>query len=292
MILSKIDLDAFIEKSKNSNLEVIDGKLIAHKKYKIDVLTYILNKCSEVREIRFFWEGCEKNDTLKNGVILGINVSMPFTIGTVKLKNNKIVISIDGFTFEDDSFNEYILKCYTDEKIEGYVNNDLFGYIRVKSNTGGNLVVLNVNRGGKSLRFNTLNYTETKDNITRFKIRNCYKSDRLFETQEIESLRMNYFNKIREIENRAKIFIEKFELSIDLKTGRFHFYSKFHLEKEKHRKFLEHIDYYYRSLNHPLYYSIIGAAEELLSENYQTTVRLSSEEMVRKYLDLDDMIAI
>jgi hypothetical protein len=292
MILSKIDLDAFIEKSKNSNLEVIDGKLIAHKKYKIDVLTYILNKYSQVREIRFFWEGCEKNDTIKNGVILGINISMPFTIGTVKLKNSKIVISIDGFTFEDDSFNEYILKCYTDERTEGYVNNDLFGLMRVTSSTGGNLVVLKISSGYKSLHFNTINYFETKNNITRFKIRNCYKHDRLFETHEIERLRMDYFNKIREIENRVKIFTEKFELSIDLKTGRFQFYSKFHLEKENHRKFLEHIDYYYRSLNHPLYYSIIGVAEELLSETYQTTIRLSSEELVRKYLDLDDMIAI
>ncbi len=56
MILSKLALKSFIEQSKTSNLEVINGQLIAHKKYKIDVLTYILNKHPDVREIRFFWD--------------------------------------------------------------------------------------------------------------------------------------------------------------------------------------------------------------------------------------------
>jgi hypothetical protein len=146
--------------------------------------------------------------------------------------------------------------------------------------------------GCKSLYFNTANYLETKNNTTRFKLRNCYKSDKFFESHEIESLRIKYFNKVREIQNRINVLVEKFEASVDLKTGRFHFYSKINIEKENQRKFLEHIAYHYTSLNHPLYYSIIGIAEELLSENYQTTVRLSSEEMVRKYLDIEDMATI
>jgi hypothetical protein len=290
MILSKIDLNTFTSKAEESNLQVIDGKLIAHKKYKVDVLSYILNKYPEVREIRFFWES--RQSPVKRGVILGINVMMPMTIGLVTLKDNKIIISMDGFKFEDDSFNEYILKCNTDEKNEAYVDNDLHSLIRVKSNTGGNLVVLNVGRIGKPLYFNTSSYLETNNNVTKFKIKNCYKIDKVFDSYAIERLRMNYFTKIREIEMKLNIGTEKFEARVDLEKGELQFYSKFCIEKETQRNFLEHIHSYYNSLNDPLHASIIANAEEFLSDNYQTKVILNDREMVKKYLDLYNMIAM
>lgn len=290
MILSKVDLETFIEKSKHSNLEVVDGKLIAHKKYKVDVLTYILNKYDKLREIRFFWESSQKN--IKTGVILVINISMPFTVGLVTIKNNKIIISMDGFIFEDDTFNEYILKCNTVEENEGYIKNDLFGFLHVKSKISENLVVLNINRGGKSLHFETTSYFETTDNVTLFKIRNCYNSKTLFNTNEIERFRMNYFDKIREIEKRINICAAKLELVINFKTGRFHFYTVFNFKEGDKRKFLEYLDYNYRRLNYPLYYSVIGVAEEFLSDTYQSTVILNNEETVQRYLDLDNMITI
>lgn len=43
-------------------------------------------------------------------------------------------------------------------------------------------------------------------------------------------------------------------------------------------------------LNAYLYYPIIGAAEEFLSEQHQSTVILSNSEIVKNYLDLDEML--
>lgn len=292
MILSKENLNVFIEQSKVTNIEVIDGKLIAHKKYKVDVLTYILNKYSDIREIRFFWESSNSDVTVKNGVILGINIMIPFPIGSVTLKNNKIVISIDSFQFEDDDFNEYILKSNIDETKAGYKDNDLFGFVHVRSKTGPNIAILNVSKGGKSLNFNTDRYLETKNNITQFKIRNCYTSKNLFESDELEWFRMHYFSKIREIEESIGIYAASFELSIDLTTGIFKFHSKFFIQEEFQRKFLEYIYRHHRSLNQPIYSSIIGNAEEFLSERYQSTVSLVDKEMIKRYLDLDDMIKL
>lgn len=290
MILSEKNLNAFIEQSKATNLEVIDGQLIAHKKYKIDVLTYILNKYSDIREIRFFWESRYSNKEVKIGSILGINVSMPFHIGSVTLKDNKIVISIDDFQFEDDNFNEYILKCDTDEKNSFYKRNELFGTLRVTSKTGPNIAILNVSKFGQGLHFNTNRYLETKNDITQLKIQDCYTSKKLFECNELDSLRLNYFNKLREVEKRMNTYSETFELIIDLKTKTFKFHSKFCIKKEIQRKFLEYIYYNYKGLSNPLYSSIIGVAEDFLSKKHQSTVVLSSSEIVKNYLDLEEMI--
>jgi hypothetical protein len=290
MILSKLALKSFIEQSKTSNLEVINGQLIAHKKYKIDVLTYILNKYSDIKQIRFFWESRYSNKDVKIGSILGSNVSIPFHIGSVTLKDNKIVISIDGFQFEDDNFNEYILKCYTDETNQFYQRNDLFGTLRIKSKTGPNIVILNISKFGKKLNFNTTSYLETKNDITHLKIQDCYTSKKRFECNELENLRLNYFNKLREVEKRMNVYSENFELIVDLKTETFKFHSAFCIKKELQRKFLEYICYNYKVLSEPLYSSIIGVAEDFLSEQQQSTVVLSSREIVKDYLDLEEMI--
>jgi len=291
MIMSKLDLATFVEKYKTSKLEVVNDKLVAHKKYKVDVLSYILNKYPHIREIRFFWDSHYKPS--KKGFILVMNGLMPIYIGVVKLKDNKIIILIDGFTFEDDYFNEYILKCDTAEENEVNIDNDLFWNMNIKSKTGGNLVVINVSHFAKqALKFNTTYYLERKNDITLFNIRNCCGSERVFETAEIERFRMKYFDKIVDIERKVKIRMSSLKLVTDLNTGSFYFCTKFNIDQESKQDFLNYIYYNYRSLNDPLYYSIISIAEDFLSESYQTTVKLDNADTVKSYLDLDNMIAI